>query len=658
MSTPAPRPRTEESRTPPLRVLVCGTNFGRFYLRAIADLAPGLELAGVLSRGGTASRELARRYGVAHHGSLDTVGDDIDLACVVVGSTVSGGPGTDLARALMSRGVHVLQEHPVHHDEMVAGLQLARRQGVQYRVNAHYHHVEPVRRFLAAAARLRERERPLFVDAATPVHVLYPFVDILGRALGGLRPWRVDEPGGDGPLRSLTGRLGGVPLTVRVHHQLDPADRDNHALLWHRIAIGTGAGVLTLADTHGPVLWSPRLHAGRDDERRLVFAGPGLDESSTAVLPGTGPGSGQEIFDRLWPEAVRRAVAGFAESVRAGGDPLRAAQYDITACRVWAELAARLGPPEIVRPARPALVTVADLADPPQPATVGPTRPWSPAPPVDPTGQQGPAPDRPRSAEPASAPSGSRDDGPEPYSPTAEFFDLAAAPHVTAGSAPAVVSALAGVDPGAGPVVEIGAGSGLITAAVARAYPALELLACEPAVGMRAVLTSRIYRDPDLRRRVTVSAQAAPDLDLPDTISGAVVCGVAGHLDAGDRQRLWRRLADRLAPGGVIIVELMSMDRPLILAPTRLAGAELGTQRYEWWLSGEPDGPDRMRLHTTWRVLRGERTVREVTDAYHWHTITLAQVAAESGLVLHDVPHATGGPPIGVLASGREETRS
>ena len=602
--------------TAPLRVLVCGTNFGRFYLRAVAELAPHLELAGVLSRGGAASRELARHYGVAHHHSLDTVGDDIDVACVVVGSTVSGGAGTELARALLARGVHVLQEHPVHHDELVECLRLARRHGVRYQVNGHYRHVEPVRRFLAAAARLRAREEPLFVDAVSPIHVLFPFVDIVGRALGGLRPWRLAEATGDGPLRSLTGRIAGVPLTVRVQNQLDPADRDNHALLWHRIVLGTGAGSLTLADTHGPVLWSPRLHADRDAEHRLVFAGPGLDEPSTAVLPGTDPGSRQHIFDRLWPQAVRRAVARFAEDVRSGGDPLGSAQYDITACRVWAELAARLGPPEIVRPARPELVTVADL--------VGPER-LEPSPAV-----------------------------PEPYSPTAEFFDLAAGPHVSAGSAPAVVAAFADVDTSAGPVVEIGAGTGLVTAALARAYPDLEILACEPATGMRAVLTSRVYRDPDLRRRVTVSAESAPDVELPESISGAVVCGVAGHLGGDDRRRLWRALADRLVPGGVIVVELMHLARPRTLAPTRLARAALGDQRYEWWMSGEPDGPDRMRLCTTWRVLRGDRVVREVADHYHWHTLTLSQVAAEAGMTLHHIPHATAGPPIGVLTAGRE----
>ncbi|MDG4762616.1 Gfo/Idh/MocA family oxidoreductase [Solwaraspora sp. WMMD406] len=635
----------------PLRVLVCGTNFGRFYLRAVADLAPDLVLAGVLSRGGTASRALADEYGVPHHDSLDTVdADKVDIACVVVGSTISGGAGTDLARALLARGVHVLQEHPVHHDELVDCLRIARRHGVQYRVNAHYRHVEPVRRFLAAAARLRAREKLVFVDAASPVHVLHPFVDVLGAALGGLRPWRVDEAVASGPLRSVTGEVGGVPLTLRVHHELDPADRDNHALFWHRIILGTRAGALTLADTHGPVLWTPTLHADRDADGRLVFTGGQLDQPGSVPLPGTAAGTQRDIFDRLWPQAVRRALRGFADAVRRNGDPLRAAQYDITACRIWSQLAARLGPPDVVRPASPSRVTLADLVEP----TNGIAEPTNGIAEstngiAEPTGKL---------AEPTDGGDGVGAagidvvvDAVEPYSPTAEFFDLAAAAHVATGSAPAVVAALTGIDAAAGPVVEIGAGTGLVTVALARAFPDLEIVAHEPAIGMRAVLTSRIYRDPDLRRRVTVCAEPAPDIDLPDTISGAVVCGVAGHLDQPDRVRLWRRLAERLTPGGRIVVELMAIDRPLVLDPTRLSRVDVGGQRYEWWFSGEPDGPDRMRLHTTWRVSAEDGTpVREVADHYHWYTLTLAGIAAESGMPLHDIAQAgTGGPPIGVL---------
>ncbi|MEU8728593.1 Gfo/Idh/MocA family oxidoreductase [Streptomyces tendae] len=623
----------------PFRVLVCGTNFGRFYAEA-AHRRPGYALAGTLSRGSAASRAYAERLGVPHYTDTDDLPADIDAACVAVGSAISGGAGTELARALMDRGIHVLQEHPVHLTELTNSLTHARRRGVQYRLNTHYPHVSPVRGFVDAARRLVAQQRPLFVDAATPVHLMHPLVDILGRALGTLRPWRFADPAplpaavGPQPFRSLHGMLAGVPLTLRVHHQLDPSDRDNHALHWHRISLGTEGGVLTLADTHGPVLWSPRLHVGRDADRRLVLDGPGtgrLGLGTTAVVGTTG--TFRTVFTDLWPEAVGSALDGLREAVEQGGDALRTGQYDLAVCRIWSDLAARLGPPEIVRPATPRPLALSDVFPAPQHTRADPAR-------TDAHRADDPA--RTRGAARAS-----------PYTPSAEFFDLVAAEHTATASAPAVAALLADADLSTGPVVDIGAGTGLVTEAVARARPDAEILACEPAVGMRAVLTSRVFSDPDLRSRVTVTADAAPDLDLPERVSAVLLCGVLGHLDAAGRALLWRRLNRRLAPGGLVVVELMQFEEPLTLPGTRLATATAGRHRYEWSFGAAPDETEDgvLRLHSTWRVYREDATEaeREVHDSYRWEPFGLKDVVAESGMTARTLPTRPGAPPLAVL---------
>ncbi|MFI0576356.1 Gfo/Idh/MocA family oxidoreductase [Streptomyces tendae] len=629
----------------PFRVLVCGTNFGRFYAEA-AHRRPGYAPAGILSRGSAASRAYAERLGVPHYTHTDDLPADIDAACVAVGSAISGGGGTELARALMDRGIHVLQEHPVHLTELTDNLTHARRRGVQYRLNTHYPHVSPVRGFIDAARRLVAQQRPLFVDAATPIHLMHPLVDILGRAMGTLRPWRFADPAplpaavGPQPFRSLHGMLAGVPLTLRVHHQLDPSDRDNHALHWHRISLGTEGGVLTLADTHGPVLWSPRLHVGRDADRRFVLDGPGtgrLGLGTTAVVGTTG--TFRTVFTDLWPEAVGSALDGLREAVEQGGDALRTGQYDLAVCRIWTDLAARLGPPEIVRPATPRPLALSDVFPAAERARADTAR-------TDDTDRSDAhrADDTDRASGPASA---------SPYTPSAEFFDLVAAEHTATASAPAVAALLADADLSTGPVVDIGAGTGLVTEAVARARPDAEILACEPAVGMRAVLTSRVFSDPDLRSRVTVSADAAPDLDLPDQVSVVLLCGVLGHLDADGRARLWRRLNRRLAPGGLVVVELMQFEEPSALPETRLATATAGRNRYEWSFGAAPDETEDgvMRLHSTWRVYREDATEaeREVHDSYRWEPFGLKGVVAESGMTTRPLPTRPGAPPLAVL---------
>ncbi|MBU6535672.1 Gfo/Idh/MocA family oxidoreductase [Streptomyces mayonensis] len=642
----------------PLRTVVAGTNFGRFYIDAVRA-HPDFELAGILAKGSDQSRRAAERLGVPCWTGVDELPDAVDAACVVVPSAVMGGPGTELSQELLRRGVHVLQEHPLHPDELSETLRIARKRGLQYRVNTHYVHVEPVRVFLEAARQLRAQQQVLHVDAASPVHVLAPLVDILGRTLGGLRPWHLGDvaavgdevlaaSGGRAPVRTLHGALAGAPLTLRVHNQIHPGDRDNHALFWHRVAIATEGGVLTLADTHGPVLWHPRMHSPRDDGHRLVFrSGPGaqwlrLPTHSVVGGPPQDAHSFDGVFNDLWPSAVSDALGGLRDAVAEGSDVLRTAQHDLAVFHVWRDLMARLGPPELIRPPAPTPLSVADLTGSGAGSGAvghGEGRDRGPV--------RGGASPGPAGREPAGAEGDAPGAG---YTQPAEFFDLGAREH-TDRTGPAVVASLAGIDPKAGPLLDIGAGSGLVTRQVAAAHPDCRIVAAEPSPGMRAILTSRLAEDPGTAERVTVLPDAANDLVLPDRICGVVACGMLGHLDPDRRRALLRDLAARLAPGAPLVVELMGFYAPVSMPETRLRQTALGGQRYEWWMSGEPAGEELMRLETTWRVFEGTRLVREVRDAYHWHTVTLERVAEEAGLALEKppAPHAAAVPHLGVL---------
>ncbi|WP_324191878.1 Gfo/Idh/MocA family oxidoreductase [Nocardia puris] len=356
------------------KVVVCGTSFGRVYLRAVHE-DPGVELAGVVSRGSARSVECAKSYGVPHYTGIDQLPDDIDIACVAVRAGVAGGDGAKLAQGLLTRGIHVLQEHLVHPDELADCLRVAREHGVCYRLNAFYPNLPPVRLFLRAACVLRERQPPRHVDAATGVQVLYPLLDVLGAAVGKLRPWAFGEPAplppevaalADTPMpyTALSGVIGGVPVSLRVQNQMHPGDPDNHALALHRIAVAFEGGVLTLADTHGPVLWSPRLHSDRDETGRLLMSGPGTERlavPSTEVLAPSDTATFREVFDEMWPQGVRHALA----QVRADiADPRRTAgagQWAMTVTGMWQRLTTVLGQPELIRPPAPVAVPLPDL---------------------------------------------------------------------------------------------------------------------------------------------------------------------------------------------------------------------------------------------------------------------------------------------------------
>jgi thiazolinyl imide reductase len=348
--------------------------FGRFYLEALRTASPSFALTGILAGGSARSRACAAEYGVPYYTRVEELPEDIDAACVVVRSAVAGGAGGELARALLARGVHVLQEQPAHPDEVADCLRMAHKHQVQYRLNSFYPHLEPVRRFLAGARAVRALHPVRYVDAACAGQVLFPLLDILGRALGGLGPWAFSDPapvaelraatGVPVPFRLIHGVIAGVPLTLRVQNQLDPADPDNHAHLLHRVSLGTDAGTLSLADTHGPLLWSPRLHVGRDGEGRLALDGPGtghLDQPTTTLLDPAPPQPFRQTFAELWPAGVRRALDELRAALAEGGHGSPGGQSALTVSRMWLDLTTRLGRPELISGTRPTPVHPSEL---------------------------------------------------------------------------------------------------------------------------------------------------------------------------------------------------------------------------------------------------------------------------------------------------------
>jgi thiazolinyl imide reductase len=367
-----------------MRVVVCGALFGQVYLQAFSQPGLPFELAGIYARGSERSRAVARHHGVPLFTSTDELPDDLDIACVVVRGGLLGGPGVEIAKTMMSRGLHVLQEHPLHHDELADCLRFARRHGVVYHLNPFYTNVAPVRRFVGAAGELVRRQRPLYIDATCGFQVAYSLLDILGRALGRVRPWSFGNLAGqpadraalsdlDVPFRSIDGVLAGVPTTLRIQNQMDPADPDNYAHLMHRVVIGTEAGNLSLVGTHGPVVWSPRPdfpRAVREPGARPHFESDPetaealrnhLDVPSAGVLGPVEPPSYREIFEQVWPAGIGYALSALRRDVLTGESGARRGQYHLTLCKLWQDLTTRLGPPELVDSVAPTLFGPDDI---------------------------------------------------------------------------------------------------------------------------------------------------------------------------------------------------------------------------------------------------------------------------------------------------------
>jgi len=215
------------------------------------------------------------------------------------------------------------------------------------------------------------------------------------------------------------------------------------------------------------------------------------------------------------------------------------------------------------------------------------------------------------------------------YQASGEFIDVLSKPAWKALRGP-VRAALDGASAAHGPFVDVGAGTGLGTRELAGACPAASILAIEPSPVLRAVLLSRVAADPSLSERATVMADDALGADLPDQLGAVLAVNMIGHLTPEDRRSFWWRVADRLAPGAPLVVNLQPPAESVTIPYTTFGAAKVGRYTYEGGGDAEPAGSDAVIWRMRYRVLDTDgEVVRDDTIEYLWHVLSAADLLGE-----------------------------
>ena len=222
------------------------------------------------------------------------------------------------------------------------------------------------------------------------------------------------------------------------------------------------------------------------------------------------------------------------------------------------------------------------------------------------------------------------------YGVTAQYYDpLMSAAHADVDKRIAAV--LADLEIGVGPVVDIGAGTGLSTSLIASVLPDADILAIEPDPSMRAALMARIWSDEDLRARVSILPFDGLSAPLPDRISGAVLSASLVHFSSAERSKLLSLLAERLGPTGRIIAELQcptAVDIP----ETDMGKVQVGQIVYGGSAMAERIAGDRQRWTVTYHASLEGHEIARGNASYDCWTISaddLVREAAAFGLDGH-----------------------
>lgn len=339
-----------------IKAIVCGTTFGQFYCEALTLLSDEIEFVGILSTGSERSKRCAANYGVNSYTSIDELEDDIQLACVAVRSGVLGGNGTELAEALLERGINVIQEQPVHYKDAERCIRAAKKNKVLYRIGDLYEFLPNIKCFIESAKAICSISKPIYLDIGGASQVTYPLVRILSEALPSMRPFEIKQVGRDShPFDAVSASIGGVTALMQIQNEVAPDDPDNFMHYLHRITIITEQGRLCLEDTTGGVMWYGKMFVPVHDANTTIHADSSTDTSMSLPqhirLYESKENSFFEVFKAQWIPAIAEDISCMLKLCREENKAEAGSYYTKTvySAKVWQQLTAELGFPELIQ---------------------------------------------------------------------------------------------------------------------------------------------------------------------------------------------------------------------------------------------------------------------------------------------------------------------
>jgi len=307
------------------QVTICGVNFGSFYINALKD-SKEYEINGILSKGSEKSRMIAKELGVGLFTDSEET-DDADMVIMATRSMITGGKSTADIKKLLTRGIDVLQEQPVHFMEVQDILKSVKSYDQKYGVNNFYRFLPAVDAFIRYAKKLIAERHVLRIRMSCASQVLYPLMDVLCHVVGTVDSFEVNKGFGEN-LSVMYGNINDIPIVLNYYNEYTE-DIDGSLALFFDIKLETDAGNLILTDPEGELIWQSHLSYSREekmdsDEFRNTKPMQYLFRSTTD--------SYYDRYSSVWPEAMKRSIDYFtkAEADEVKGTTLKACEMSLS----------------------------------------------------------------------------------------------------------------------------------------------------------------------------------------------------------------------------------------------------------------------------------------------------------------------------------------
>ncbi len=334
-----------------IKAIVCGTTFGQSYISAIKKMN-NIELAGILAFGSSRSERCAEEHNVPLYVDVNSIPRNIDIAFVVIKSSVLGGKGTELSKSLLKRGINVMQEHPIHYREIENCLKVAKQFNACYMVGNLYNSLETVEKFIEAAIYLNEKDVLQHIDIMTSSQLLYSLIGILNEALPLFRSFDVVPTLTEKryPFNRVVLSNGQLDINLQIHNEISDADGNNHMHLLHKITFFYKSGRLDLEDTFGCVTWRDRMNIS--DNIVLGSKNTEIDYLAKLIylrLDNYNNLTYSTLLYEIFPNGIMKEIEEFIKNIKQEKINVIKTQKEILIAKKWGQVMEEIGFPRNVK---------------------------------------------------------------------------------------------------------------------------------------------------------------------------------------------------------------------------------------------------------------------------------------------------------------------
>lgn len=248
-----------------IKTIVCGTKFGQYYIDALSKAKNDYELSGILAQGSRRSEKCAELYDIKLYRNVDEIPRDVELAIVVIRTSVMGGSGTNLIINLLKKGINVIAEQPIHERDVRECLKVALRNNVLFFISNIYKYMDAVIKYKQIIKTKIYHTKIKHIDVFIANQILFSAIEILEDIY--MKDLEIqDKKTACGTLSKpvIDGEIGGIPISIKVENEIDDSDPDNFMPYMLNIRTYTDEGVLELYDVFGPIIWKPVINVVHD----------------------------------------------------------------------------------------------------------------------------------------------------------------------------------------------------------------------------------------------------------------------------------------------------------------------------------------------------------------------------------------------------------